>query len=165
MKPVALDSRTGKLTLEQYLGLADGMSFKVAGRMLTLAGDYTNDVIGLHEDALDPRLRRGSLTSLARAATRAETHLARLLVLAAEHCREPELADVPLAIRSNMKTRQPLSQRDLRARDGRRAARPRRAARRVAGRALRAAARRNAGAPRAPRARCAEAYDRLRSTL
>ena len=104
MKPVALDRRTGRLTLEQYLGLADGMSFKVAGRMLTLAGDYTNDVIDLHEDALDPRLSGHALMGLARAATRAETHLARLLVLAAEHCRDPELADVPLAIRSNMKT-------------------------------------------------------------
>ncbi len=104
MKPVEVDRRTGKLTVEQYLGLADGMSFKVAGRMLTLAGDYTNDVIGLHEDAFDPRLDRGSLTSLARAATRAETHLATLLVLAAEHCRDDELADVPLAIRSIMKT-------------------------------------------------------------
>lgn len=104
MKPVALDRRTGRLTLEQYLGLADGMSFKVAGRMLTLAGDYTNDVIDLHEDALDPRLSVAELTSLARAATRAETHLARLLVLAAEHCRKEELADVPFAIRANMKT-------------------------------------------------------------
>lgn len=104
MKPVELDRRTGRLTLEQYLGLADGMSFKVAGRMLTLAGDYTNDVIDLHEHALDPRLSGPALMSLARAATRAETHLARLLVLAAEHCREVELSDVPLAIRSNMKT-------------------------------------------------------------
>ena len=104
MKPVALDRRTGRLTLEQYLGLADGMSFKVAGRMLTLAGDYTNDVIDLHEDALDPRLSGTDLMGLARAATRAETQLARLLVLAAEHCREQELADVPFAIRSNMKT-------------------------------------------------------------
>jgi Ni,Fe-hydrogenase III large subunit len=42
--------------------------------------------------------------SLARASTRAETQLARLLVLAAEHCRDVELADVPHAIRSNMKT-------------------------------------------------------------
>lgn len=104
MKPTGLDSRTGRLTIEQYLGLADGMSFKVAGRMLTLAGDYTNDVIGLHEDALDPRVDAGSLTSLARAATRAETRLARLLVLAAEHCCDTELMDVPVAIRSNMKT-------------------------------------------------------------
>lgn len=104
MKPAALDRRTGRLTLEQYLGLADGMSYKVAGRMLTLAGDYTNDVIDLHEDALDPRLSGAALATLARAATRAETHLARLLVLAAEHCRAAELSDVPHAIRSNMKT-------------------------------------------------------------
>src|SRR4051794_3429896 len=104
MKPVALDKHTGRLTLEQYLGLADGMSFKVAGRMLTLAGDYTNDVIGLHEDALDPRMDLRALTGLARTATRAEMHLAQLLVLAAEHCRDADLTDVPLAIRSNMKT-------------------------------------------------------------
>jgi hypothetical protein len=103
MKPTERDKRTGKLTVEQYLGLADGMSFTVAGRMLTLAGDYTNDVIRLHEDALDPRLDRAGLMGLARAATRAETHVARLLVLAAEHC-GGELIDVPLAIRSNMKT-------------------------------------------------------------
>jgi hypothetical protein len=103
MKPIERDKRTGKLTVEQYLGLADGMSFTVAGRMLTLAGDYTNDVIRLHEDALDPRLDRAGLMGLARAATRAETHVARLLVLAAEHC-GGELIDVPLAIRSNMKT-------------------------------------------------------------
>jgi hypothetical protein len=103
MKPIERDKRTGKLTMEQYLGLADGMSFTVAGRMLTLAGDFTNDVIGLHEEALDPRLDRVALMGLARAATRAETHLARLLVLAAEHC-GGELVDVPLAIRSNIKT-------------------------------------------------------------
>jgi hypothetical protein len=104
MKPSACDSRTGKLTMEQYLGLADGMSFKVAGRMLTLAGDYTNDVIGLHDDSLDPRHNSASLMGLARAATRAETELARLLVLAAEHCADTALVDVPLAIRSSMKT-------------------------------------------------------------
>ncbi len=103
MKPAAHDKRLGKLTLEQYLGLSDGMSFKIAGRMLTLAGDYTNDVIRCHEDAVDPALDGATLMGLARAATRAETHLARLLTLAAEHC-GGELVDVPLAIRSNMKT-------------------------------------------------------------
>ncbi len=104
MRPVGDDGRTGRLTIEQYIGLTSDMSLKVAGRMLTLAGDYANDVIGLHDDALDPRLSETELAWLARAATRAETQLARLLVLAAEHCREPELADVPYAIRSNIKT-------------------------------------------------------------
>ena len=104
MKPSDRDIRLGKLTLEQYLGLSEGMSFKLAGRMLTLAGDYTNDVIRLHEDGMDPRHDRASLTRLARAATRAESSLAQLLVLAAEHCRDWELADVPHAIRSNIKT-------------------------------------------------------------
>jgi hypothetical protein len=104
MKPVELERRTGTLTMEQYLGLADGMSFRVAGRMLTLAGDYANDVIRLHDEALDPRLDGAALMALARACTRAETHLARLLVLAAEHCGDAELADVPFAIRSNIKT-------------------------------------------------------------
>jgi len=103
MKQTELHRRTGKLTLEQYLGLVDGMSHKVAGRMLTLAGDYTNDIIRLHADAGDRALDHSALMGLARAATRAETHLARLLVLAAEHC-GGELVDVPLAIRSNMKT-------------------------------------------------------------
>lgn len=41
---------------------------------------------------------------LARDATRAETQLARLLVLAAEHCGDWALVDIPAAIRSNMKT-------------------------------------------------------------
>ncbi|MEA2218143.1 MAG: hypothetical protein QOJ35_769 [Solirubrobacteraceae bacterium] len=104
MKPLMQDRHTGKLTTEQYLGLPDGMSFRVAGRMVTLAGEYTNDVIALHEDALDPRLDRAALMGLARAATRAETRLARLLVLAAEHCRATEVADVPFAIRANIKT-------------------------------------------------------------
>jgi len=103
MKPSHHDKRTGKLTIEQYLGLVDGMSHKVAGRMLTLAGDYTNDVIRLHEDAVDPLIDGAALMRLARAATRAETHLARLLVIAAENC-NGELVDVPFAIRSNMKT-------------------------------------------------------------
>lgn len=104
MKPTPIDKRTGKLTIEQYLGLSDGMSYKVAGRMLTLAGDFTNDVIGLHEDGLDPRHDRRSLMGLARAATRAEMQLARLLELAAEHCHGWELDDIPQAIRSNVKT-------------------------------------------------------------
>ena len=103
MKPSTHDKRLGKLTLEQYLGLSEGMSFKIAGRMLTLAGDYTNDVIALHEEAEDPRLDRAALMGLARAATRAETRLARLLVIAAENC-DGELVDVPYAIRSNIKT-------------------------------------------------------------
>jgi hypothetical protein len=103
MKPTEREQRIGRLTMEQYLGLVDGMNAKVAGRMLTLAGDYTNDVIRCHEDAVDPTADRATLMGLARAATRAETHLARLLVLAAEHC-GGELVDVPLAIRSNMKT-------------------------------------------------------------
>jgi hypothetical protein len=104
MKPVDVDTPTGRLTIEQYVGLTSGMSLKVAGRMLTLAGEYANDVIELHDGAHDPRLSGPELTRLARCATRAETQLARLLVLAAEHCREPELADVPYAIRSNIKT-------------------------------------------------------------
>ena len=104
MKPSARDKRLGKLTLEQYLGLAEGMSFKIAGRMLALAVDYTNDVIRLHEEGLDPRHDRETLMHIARAATRAETSLAQLLVLAAQHCEEWTLVDVPEAIRSNMKT-------------------------------------------------------------
>jgi hypothetical protein len=104
MKPSVHDKRLGKLTLEQYLGLSEGMSFKLAGRMITLAGDYTNDVIRLHEEGMDPRQDRESLTDLARAATRAETNLAQLLVLAAQHCAEWQLMDVPEAIRCNMKT-------------------------------------------------------------
>lgn len=104
MKPSVHDKRLGKLTLEQYLGLSEGMSFKLAGRMITLAGDYTNDVIRLHEEGMDPRQDRESLTHLARAATRAETSLAQLLVLAAQHCAEWQLMDVPEAIRCNMKT-------------------------------------------------------------
>lgn len=104
MKPSHHHMRTGRLTMEQYLGLSDGMSLRVAGRMLTLAGDLTNDVIGLRDDALDPRLDRAALAALSRAATRAETQLARLLVLAAEHCSDQLLVDVPLAIRSSMKT-------------------------------------------------------------
>jgi hypothetical protein len=104
MKPSDRDTRLGKLTMEQYLGLSEGMNLKIAGRMLTLAGDYTNDVIDLHDDGLDPRHDRATLTHLARAATRAETSLAQLLVLAAQHCADRELTDVPEAIRSNMKT-------------------------------------------------------------
>lgn len=103
MKPSETDKRTGKMTIEQYLGLVGGMNLRVAGRMLTLASDYTNDVIALHEEAADPRLDRTELMSLARAATHAETRLARLLVIAAENC-DGELIDVPYAIRSNIKT-------------------------------------------------------------
>lgn len=104
MKPSDRDTRLGKLTMEQYLGLSKGMNLKIAGRMLTLAGDYTNDVIDLHDDGMDPRHDRETLTHLARAATRAETSLAQLLVLSVQHCGGRELADVPEAIRSNMKT-------------------------------------------------------------
>lgn len=104
MKPLTLDTHLGRLTMEQYLGLTEGMTPKVAGRMLTLAGDYTNDIVSLHDDSLDPRHDRVTLARLGRAATRAETRLAQLLVLAAQRCREPALADVPKAIRSNMKT-------------------------------------------------------------
>ena len=104
MKPSLARPRTGKLTLEQYLGLSEGMSLKVAGRMLTLAGDYTNDVMALHEDGLDPRHDREALAGLARAATRIETQLAQLLVLAAQHCTTWELNDIPHAIRAHMKT-------------------------------------------------------------
>jgi hypothetical protein len=103
MKPSATDKRTGRLTIEQYLGLVGAMNLRVAGRMLTLAADYTNDVIALHEEAADPRLDRTALMGLARSATRAETRLARLLVIAAENC-DGELIDVPYAIRANIKT-------------------------------------------------------------
>ena len=104
MKPEHSDTRLGRLTMEQYLGLSAGMTPSIAGRMLTLAGDYVNDVIRLHEEGLDPRHDRQSLTRLARAATRTETSLAQLLVLAAQLCGDPDFADVPEAIRSNMKT-------------------------------------------------------------
>lgn len=104
MKPPARDKRLGKLTMEQYLGLSGGMNLRIAGRMLTLAGDYTNDVIELHDAAQDPRHDRETLTHLARVATRAETSMAQLLVLAAQHCAGWETASVPEAIRSNMKT-------------------------------------------------------------
>jgi len=104
MKTSIRDTHLGTLTMEQYLGLSEGMSLRIAGRMLTLAGDYTNDALRLREDGLDPRHDRATLTHLARAATRVETSLAQLLVLAAQHCSEWEVVDVPEAIRSNMKT-------------------------------------------------------------
>lgn len=104
MKPSVHDKRLGKLTLEQYLGLSEGMSYKIAGRMIALACDYTNDVIRLHGEGMTPPQDRESLTHLARAATHAETNLAQLLVVAAQHCAEWQLMDVPQAIRSNMKT-------------------------------------------------------------
>jgi hypothetical protein len=104
MKPAVDDKRLGTITLEQFLGLSAGMSLKVAGRMISLAGDYTNDLIALHADGMDPRHTRDSLARLARRATRTESELAQLLVLAAQHCADDELADVPQAIRANMKT-------------------------------------------------------------
>lgn len=103
MKPATLDQRLGSLTMAQYLGLTDGMSPRVAARMMMLAGDYTSDAIGRHDEALDPRHDAASLARLGRAATRLETYLAQLLVLAAEHCGEQTLVDVPAAIRANMK--------------------------------------------------------------
>ena len=103
MKPADQDSRLGKLTLEQYLGLRDGMSFKIAARMITLAADLTSDVVALHDEGMDPRHTRESLAQLARRATRTESQLAQLLVVAAQQCSEWQLADVPLAIRSNMR--------------------------------------------------------------
>lgn len=104
MKPVSLDKRLGSLTMEQYLGLPGGMSTKVAGRMLALAADLTADVLALHAEALDPRHDREFLTHLGRAATRVETRLAQLLVLAVEHCRDATLVEIPLTIRSSIKT-------------------------------------------------------------
>lgn len=104
MKPANRDKRLGSLTIEQYLGLSEGMSLEVAGRMLTLASDYVNDLIALHEQGHDPRHDRDTLTHLARAATRAETNLSQLLVLAAQHCSDWTLADVPEAIRAHVKT-------------------------------------------------------------
>ena len=103
MKPSSLDKHLRNLTMEQYLGLTEGMSPKVAGRMLTLAGDYTNDAIRLHDEGLDPRHDGPSLQRLGRAATRVETRLTQLLVLAAQHCGGPTLVDVPEAIRANVK--------------------------------------------------------------
>ncbi len=104
MIPSAVLTRVGRLTLKQYLGLSEGMSLRVAGRMLTLAGDFTNDIMQLLEDARDPRHDRDALGRLARAAARIETQLAQLLVLAAQHCTEWELSNIPHAIRENMKT-------------------------------------------------------------
>jgi hypothetical protein len=104
MKPADHETRLGILTLEQFLGLGEGMSLKIAGRMITLAGDYMNDLIALHADGMDPRQTRESLARLARRATGTESELAQLLVLAARHCADWDLVDVPQAIRSNMKT-------------------------------------------------------------
>lgn len=103
MKPSAHDKRLRKLTLEQYLGLADGMSFKIAGRMLTLAGDYTNDVVRMYQDGLGLPNDAEALNRIARSATRTEANLGQLLGLAALHCADSTLGDVPHAIRSNTK--------------------------------------------------------------
>jgi hypothetical protein len=103
MKPSSLDHRLGPLTMPQYLGLTEGMSARVAGRMVTLAGDYSNDAIRLHDEALDPRLDGAALARLGRAATGIETRLAQLLVLAAEHCQGQTLVDLPEAVRAHIK--------------------------------------------------------------
>lgn len=103
MKPTRLDPQLGTLTMPQYLGLTEGMSSRVAGRMMVLAGDYANDAIRLHDEGLDPRHDGASLARLGRAATRVETRLAQLLVLAVENCGDETLVDVPEAIRANMK--------------------------------------------------------------
>jgi hypothetical protein len=104
MKPTRLDQRLGPVTMEQHLGLADGMSTTVAARMLTLAADLAGDALALLANGMDPRHDRDTLAHLGRAATRVEMRLAQLLVLAAQHCQDATLLDVPLAIRCNIKT-------------------------------------------------------------
>ena len=55
MKPSVRDTRLGTLTIEQYPGLSEGMTRKVAGRMHTLAGAHTADIIGRRHRSRRPR--------------------------------------------------------------------------------------------------------------
>lgn len=102
MKPSGPDKHLGTLTMEQYLGLANGMSSTVACRMIALACDYTTDILHIHDECRRWRDDAEVMRRLCRVAIRAESNLARVLTLAAENCVDHTHAAIPNAIRSNL---------------------------------------------------------------
>lgn len=90
--------------LRRHLGLDEGMSSQVAGRMLTLAAEYTADALAAFGSASEPGLDTLALVRLAQHATRAETHLQALLEMAEQNCADWPVVEVPVTIRSHLST-------------------------------------------------------------
>jgi hypothetical protein len=88
--------------LTEHLGLETALTPDQAAQILVGAAGYARDALRALEECTRPELDQAALRDLSRRATVIESHLRALHQLAEEHCDDPAIRDIPVAVGANL---------------------------------------------------------------
>ena len=88
--------------LIEHLGLETALTPEQAAQLLVGAAGYARDALRALEECTRPELDQAALRDLSRRATVIESHLRALHQLAEEHCDDPAIRDIPVAVGANL---------------------------------------------------------------
>jgi hypothetical protein len=88
--------------LIEHLGLESALTPEQAAQILVGAAGYARDALRALEECTRPELDQAALRDLTRQATVIESQLRALHRLAEEHCDDPAVRDIPIAVGANL---------------------------------------------------------------
>ena len=88
--------------LTEHLALETALTPEQAAQILVGAAGYARDALRALEECTRPELDQAALRDLSRKATVIESHLRALHQLAEEHCDDPAVRDIPVAVGANL---------------------------------------------------------------
>jgi hypothetical protein len=88
--------------LIEHFGLDSALTPEQAAQILVGAAGYARDALRALEECTRPELDQAALRDLTRKATVIESHLRALHRLAEEHCDDPAVRDIPIAVGANL---------------------------------------------------------------
>ena len=88
--------------LTEHLALDAALTPEQAAQILVGAAGYARDALHALEECTRPELDQAALRDLSRRATVIESHLRALHRLAEEHCDDPAVRDIPVAVGANL---------------------------------------------------------------
>ena len=88
--------------LAEHLGLDSALTPEQAAQILVGAAGYARDALRALDECTRPDLDQAALRDLSRRATVIESHLRALHRLAEEHCDDPTIRDIPVAVGANL---------------------------------------------------------------
>jgi hypothetical protein len=88
--------------LIEHLGLETALTPEQAAQILVGAAGYARDALHALEECTRPELDQAALRDLSRRATVIESHLRALHQLAEDHCDDPAIRDIPIAVGANL---------------------------------------------------------------
>jgi hypothetical protein len=88
--------------LIEHLALDTALTPDQAAQILVGAAGYARDALRALEECTRPELDQAALRDLSRRATVIESHLRALHQLAEDHCDDPAVCDIPVAVGVNL---------------------------------------------------------------